>query len=160
MAGDYRDTVNVFYNWASPQTVSVTVNPNPCDTTPSSPTNFRVVNTTGNFGIEIGWNAVTTNIAPFASVPTGPPNPSFPSYDLGGYYLEERVVSDGGALVQDWQAYDDGTGIVPAGTTTVSFNVNNGKLKDNVYSYRIRAIDTCSPPEESATAGPVNETVP
>ena len=157
----YTDRIDVSYIFGvPPPTVSVTVTPNPCDTTPSSPTNFRVVNTTGNFGIEIGWNAVTTNIAPFASVPTGPPNPSFPSYDLGGYYLEERVVSDGGALVQDWQAYDDGTGIVPAGTTTVSFNVNNGKLKDNVYSYRIRAIDTCSPAEESATAGPVNETVP
>ncbi|MBI5560738.1 MAG: prepilin-type N-terminal cleavage/methylation domain-containing protein [Deltaproteobacteria bacterium] len=148
----YTDTIAVFYTWASPNTVNVTVKPNPCDTTPSAPVLNSV--TTQGQNITVRWSAVTTNVS---GPPIGPPG----SNDLAGYNVYERVIKNDGTLVIDWHDHSPGVSPVAncaAGSCSVTFSADHGLVNKNIYYYKVTAYDTCSPTvKESAYSNTGNE---
>jgi hypothetical protein len=143
------DTITAFYAFAIPSSKTVSVVPDPCDSTPKVPVNLcsgpnaGACNTSGN-NIHIEWSAVTQNTDDSAII------------DLAGYNVFMKVVKDSdSSVVKDFGTTPDA--IVGPGTTSADLRADFGNLAQHTYFFRVTAFDTCATPNESGFSSVVNE---
>ena len=131
------DTITVDYPSAS-LSETVTVIPDPCDSTPSAPTGLSGSVTGQN--IDLDWDAVTDS-------------------DLAGYRIYERVCAKdksnctGGDIVAEWFLRNS----VGSATTSITLSSDHGNVSQRIYYFKVTAIDTCGTPNESTDSNVWNE---
>ncbi|MBI5642961.1 MAG: prepilin-type N-terminal cleavage/methylation domain-containing protein [Deltaproteobacteria bacterium] len=140
------DTITVYYPYASPSSKTVSVVVDPCTDIPKAPTG--IAGSVSGQNMTTTWSAVTQNTDNSAIT------------DLGGYRLYEKVCAKGkegctGAdIVKDWFLRTS----VAAGTNTVTVSSDQGNVNQRIYYFKVRAIDSCATPNESADSSTWNET--
>lgn len=134
------DTINVFYQYASPSLRTVNVVVDPCSDTPNAPTGLTG-STSGSgstYNANISWVAPTKNTDGTALT------------DLAGYNIYMKACGNATCTAKNdpivnWNLNTS----VGAGTTSASIPLKNGKPSATTYFFRITAYDTCSTPKES-----------
>lgn len=131
---DTSDTITVTLAAASsgsPQTI--TVNADPCLTTPDTPADFcsggNSCGTSGN-DINLAWTAST-------------------AADLAGYIIEERVQKNDLSTDTGWYERDNS---VSAAATSISLTKDQGSFSSYLYQFRIKAKDSCTSPGPNESA--------
>ncbi len=136
------DTITVFYQYATPNSKTVSVVVDPCTNTPKTPTGLTG-SVSGQSTANISWTAVTQNTDGSSIT------------DLAGYRIHEKACKagtgpncTGGNLLLDWTLNTT----VGSGVTSASIPLNFGKSNKTNYYFEVSAIDTCGTPNESGFA--------
>ena len=134
--------ITVSYTWAGNSPLTINVNSDPCDSTPSAPTGLTGDNSANHQNItDLTWNAVTTN------------DDASAISDLAGYFVYEKVCAKnkpnctGGDIVADWFLR---SAVGPAVTSIATLSADQGNTNQREYYFRVSAYDTCGTPNESA----------
>jgi hypothetical protein len=137
--------VSVYYPFASPNTVTVSVIVDPCTNTPKKPTGLTG-SVSGN-NMTLSWTAVTQNTDNSAIT------------DRAGYKIYEKVCAKnkpnctGADIVADWFVRTT----VGSSTTSVTVSDDQGVLSQRIYYFKVSAYDSCGTPKESELSDPWNE---